>query len=217
MVANSFARRLDEALKAAGMSKLGFSNQLQDRRSLRNALGEPPLRKVDRPALYTFLDGRGVPPLDTAQEMAKILGVRLGWLAIGEEPVEPGLSGPSPPIWLMDGQKGPWRRPSLGARRKARRVFEEEFLSRSSGFRQADPIVQVVFKELLARRLARRRALGERSVSEPSYRAQTAWGLYLKCFLDVMAGLPEGTRFSSPDFTDAFLARVGGWLDDEKV
>lgn len=99
----------------------------------------------------------------------------------------------------------------------ARKVFEEEFLSRSTGYGQADTIVQVVFKELLARRLARRRALGERSVSDASYRAKTAWGLYLKCFLDVVAGLPEGTGFSSPEFTDAFLARVGGWLDDEKV
>ena len=215
MQAREFGERLGEALEAAGFSKLRFVRLLQDRRQQRKARGEPPLRKVDRPALYAFLDGRDLPPVDTAAEMADILGVRLAWLAEGEEPLETGLPAFPPPIWLVVGREGPWRGPNLPARLRARRIFQESFLSRADGFAEADPVVRVAFVELLGRRLARRRAGGGRTASDAAYRASTAWGLYLKCFLDVMAELPSGTGYASREFTRAFLSRLAGWIEDE--
>lgn len=171
---------------------------------------------MDRSALYTFLQGRDVPPADTLEEMADVLGVRLGWLALGEEPVERDLPAYPPPIWLVDGHRGGWRRPNVSGRLQARLAFQEVFGRRSQGYEDADLTVRLIFQDLLARRLARRRNLGDRGPSDPSYRAETARNLYLKCFLDVQAELPQGTSFSSEAFTAAFLSRVGAWLGDEQ-
>jgi len=217
MNAVDFGIRLGQAMEGAGFSKLAFSRRLQERRDARAAKGEPRLRKVDRPALYSFLEGRDVPPLDTAFEMARLLGVRVGWLALGEEPMEPDLPDPLPPIWLVDGHRGPWRPPDVPTRLRARRIFQEAFLSRADGFQATERSVAVLFKELLGRRLARRRAHGERAASDPAYRASTAWGLYLKCFLDLKAVLPPDTAFSDPAFTREFLGRFRGWMEDEMV
>jgi transcriptional regulator with XRE-family HTH domain len=216
MKAKEFGERLRGALHGAGFSKLHFARELQSRRGVRQARGGTPLRKVDRPALYAFLEGRDVPPIDTLSEMAEILDVRLGWLAEGEEPLERDLEDYPTPIWLVDGHRGAWRRPSVAKRREARSVFQELFLARSGGFQEAEPVVKAVFQELLSARLARRRSRGDRGPSDPSYRAETARGLYLKCFLDLKAELPKGTEFSSPVFTAAFLGKVGGWFADEE-
>lgn len=216
MTSNGFGNRLREALEGAGFSKLQFVRQLQARGALRKARGEPVLRKVDRSALYSFLKGRDFPPVDTLGEMADVLGVRLGWLAEGEEPVERDLPRPALPIYLVDGRRGPWRRASVAKRLEARKVFEEAFLRPCEGFSEAEPLVRLVFQDLLERRLARRRNRGDRSPADPAYRASTARGLYLKCFLDVMHDLPPGTEFSSPEFTTAFSSRVGAWLEDER-
>jgi len=216
MKAKELGDRLKEALDGRGLSKLQFAREIQARRVMREEKGEPPLRKVDRSALYAFLQGRDVPPVDTLGEMADVLGVRLGWLAEGEEPVEPDLPEYPPPIWVVDGHRGPWRRPSVSKRLEARMAFEEAFGARSRGFEEADPIARLIFQELLARRLARRRDRGDRGPSDATYRAGTARNLYLKCFLDVMEDLPPGTNFASAEFTSAFLGRVGDWLDDER-
>jgi len=216
MKAMEMGQRLSEALLARGITKLGFSDQLQRRRVERKRMGEPPLRKVDRPALYAFLEGRDVPPADTLVEMAEILAVRMAWLAEGEEPMEADLPPALPPVWLVDGHRGPWKRPTAQKRLEARGSFQEHFLGPSEGFLEAEPLVRGIFQELLARRLTRRRARGDRGPSDPAYRAKTARSLYLKCFLDVQAELPQGVTFSSPAFTVAFLARVGGWLSDEE-
>ena len=168
MNARDFGHRLGEVLEASGFSKLQFSRQLQARRHAREARGEPPLRKVDRPALYAFLDGRDVPPLDTVAEMAEMLRVRLGWLAEGEERMEQGLPDGLPPVWLIDGRNLPLSRLGVSERLQSRRIFQEAFLGRSEGFHEAEPAVRVVFKELLARRLARRRAKGERATFDPA-------------------------------------------------
>jgi len=215
MRAKELGDRLREALDARGQSKLQFAREIQARRVVREERGEPPLRKTDRSALYAFLQGRDVPPVDTLSEMADVLGVRLGWLAQGEEPLEPDLPEYPPPIWVVDGHRGPWRRPGVAKRLDARMAFGEAFGARSSGFEEADPMVRLIFQELLARRLARRRDRGDRGPAEATYRASTARNLYLKCFLDVMEELPPGTEFSSPEFTRAFLCGVGKWLDDE--
>jgi transcriptional regulator with XRE-family HTH domain len=216
MRAREFGNRLAEALKGAGMSKLALSRELKARRRARELIGEPVLRKVDRPALYAALRGEDVPPLDTVAEMAQILGVRLGWLSDGEEPVEPDLAPFPTPIWLVKGPRRAGRPLGVPERLQARRIFQEAFLGRAQGFHEAQEVVRRVFQEILARRLDRRRSHGERGVGDPAYRASTAWSLYLKCFLDVSAELPSETRFSSADFTEAFLARVPGWLEDEK-
>ena len=84
MRAKEFGARLKEALDGRGLSKLQFSREIQARRGAREARGEPPLRKVDRSALYAFLQGRDSPPVDTLAEMADVLGGRVGWLAEGE-------------------------------------------------------------------------------------------------------------------------------------
>jgi len=216
MRATEFGDRLKEALDGRGLSKLQFARELQARRDHRKQQGEPSLRKTDRPALYAFLQGRDFPPMDTLAEMAEILGVRTGWLAEGEEPVERDLTEYPPPIWIVDGHRGPWRRPDLEKRMEARRVFEELFSRRSEGFSEADPVVRLVFQELLARRLARRRNRGDRGPADPAYRAKTARSLYLKCFLDVRDELSPETNFSSPEFTEAFLSRVSKWMEDER-
>jgi hypothetical protein len=215
MRAEEFGDRLSGALQGSGFSKLGFAKELQARRDAKRARGEPPLRKVDRSALYSFLQGRDFPPVDTLAEMAIMLGVRAGWLAEGEEPVERDLPGFPPPIWLIDGHRGPWKRPGIAKRAEARLAFEELFFPRSEGYSEAEPIVRLIFEDLLSRRLARRRNRGDRGPSYPIYRAKTARSLYLKCFLDVQDDLPTGTRFSSPEFTSAFLYRVAGWVKDE--
>ena len=215
MKAKEFGDRLREALDARGLSKLQFAREVQARRGARGERGEPPLRKTDRSALYAFLQGRDLPPLDTLGEMADILGVRLGWLAEGEEPLEPDLDDSPPPIWVVDGHRGPWKRPGVAKRLEARSTFDEVFNRRSEGFHEADPIVRMIFQELLARRLARRRNRGDRGPADAGYRAETAWNLYLKCFLDVKEELPPGISFASPEFTAAFLSRVGRWLDYE--
>jgi len=217
MNAKEFGARLTEALTASRTSKLAFARALQARRKARSMGGKPPLRKVDRSALYDFLEGRDVPPTDTLAEMSEILGVRMAWLAEGEEPAERHLPPSQLPIWLVDGHRGVWKRPSLKRRREAQDAFQELFLERSPGYSQAEPVVQMVFKEILFRRLNRRRNRGDRGPADPAYRAETARGLYLKCFLDLAADLPEGTEFSSPDFTAAFMAKVGDWLRDEEV
>jgi hypothetical protein len=217
MDAREFGARLTEALAASGISKLAFVRALQARRTVLKAAGKPPLRKVDRPALYDMLEGRDVPPVDTLAEMAKILGVRLAWLAVGEEPMERDLPSGQPPIWLVDGHRGAWKRPSVKRRLEARETFQELFSRRSGGFAEAEPAVQVLFTELLSRRLNRRRNRGDRGPADPAYRAETARGLYLKCFLDLAAELPDGTAFSSPAFTAAFLANVGEWFKDEEA
>lgn len=216
MRAKEFGYRLQEALNGKGISKLQFTRELQARRNFLRARGLPPLRKVDRPALYAFLDGRDVPPLDTLSEMAEILDVRAGWLADGEEPIERGLPEYPPPIWVVDGHRGPWRRPELKRRAEARLIFQDVFYRRSSGFEEADPVVRTIFLELLARRLKRRRSRGDKGPADPTYRANTARSLYLKCFLDVLDDLPPGTRFPSPEFTGAFLSRVAEWMEDEQ-
>lgn len=216
MRAVDLGHRLSEILSARGMSKLQFSVALQERRNERRSRGEPPLRKVDRPALYAFLDGRDVPPVDTLAEMADILEVRLGWLATGEEPMEVEVPPLPLPIWLVDGHRGPWKRPSVEKRLEARVAFQELFLGDSEGFWEAEPVVRLIFLDILARRLARRRSRGDRGPSDPAYRAQAAKSLYLKCFLDVKADLPQWVTFESPDFTSAFLDRVGSWLEDEE-
>jgi transcriptional regulator with XRE-family HTH domain len=215
MRAEEFGQRLSDALRGSGLPKLRFANKLQAKRTVRESRGEPPLRKVDRSALYAFLQGRDFPPVDTLAEMAELLGVRLAWLAEGEEPVERDLDGAPPPIWLIDGHRGPWKRPSVPKRFQARTAFEEHFFRRSEGYLEAEPVVRRLFAELLSRRLARRRTRGDRGPSDPEYRAKTARGLYLKCFLDVADELPDGTAFSSPVFTGAFLFRVSGWMRDE--
>ena len=216
MGAKDFGDRLREALEARGMTKLQFARELQLRREARRKMGEPPLRKVDRPALYAFLRGRDFPPADTLGEMADLLGVRLGWLAEGEEPVERDLPEYPSPVWIVDGHRGPWRRPDVAKRLEARETFEAIFHRRSGGFLEADPTVRLIFKELLSRRFARRRNQGDRGPADPAYRADTAWNLYLKCFLDVKEELPPDTAFSSPEFTGAFLSRVAGWMEDER-
>jgi transcriptional regulator with XRE-family HTH domain len=216
MKAKELGDRLSEALDARGMSKLWFAREIQARRQAREVRGEPPLRKVDRSALYAFLQGRDVPPVDTLGEMADVLGVRLSWLAEGEEPLEPDLAEYPPPLWIVDGHRGPWRRPSVVKRLEAREIFQEVFTRRSEGFEEADPIVRLIFQELLARRLARRRNMGDRGPAEAAYRAETARSLFLKCFLDVQADLPERTSFSSQAFTTAFLGKVGKWVEDER-
>ena len=116
MMAREFGDRLQEALNGKGISKLQFARELQTRRDSLRTQGQPSLRKVDRPALYAFLQGRDFPPMDTLEEMANILGVRAGWLATGEEPVERDLPEYPPPIWVVDGHRGPWRRPDLQKR-----------------------------------------------------------------------------------------------------
>ncbi|TFH58984.1 MAG: XRE family transcriptional regulator [Gemmatimonadales bacterium] len=216
MNAKEFGNRLAEALDGMGMSKLQFARELRTRREARKEKGEPLLRKVDRPALYAFLQGRDLPPVDTLGEMADVLRVRLGWLAEGEEPVERDLPEYPPPIWVVDGHRGPWRRPDVIRRMEARTAFEVVFGGRSEGFEEADPTVRLIFQLLLARRLARRRNRGDRGPADAVYRADTARNLYLKCFLDVMAELPSETTYASPEFTDAFLGRVARWLADEQ-
>ena len=183
---------------------------------MRATRGDPPLRKVDRPALYAFLDGRDVPPADTLAEMADILGVRVGWLALGEEPMEPDLPPYPLPLWLVDGHRGAWKRPGLAKRLEARQAFEVGFFPQAKGYEEAEEVVRLVFHELLHKRLERRRNRGDRGPSDPAYRADTARGLYLKCFLDVKVELPDWVPFSSPDFTEAFLPRVRRWIEDEK-
>lgn len=215
MKAKEFGDRLSAALRGSGFSKLRFAKELQSRRSGRRFRGEPTLRKVDRSALYAFLQGRDFPPVDTLAEMAELLGVRLGWLAEGEEPVERDLGSAPPPIWLIDGHRGAWKRPSVPKRLQARVAFETHFFPRSEGYFEASPTVRSIFHELLSRRLARRRARGDRGPSDPEYRAKTARGLYLKCFLDVSDDLPRGVAYSSLEFTTAFLSRVSGWMEDE--
>jgi hypothetical protein len=202
-------------LESRGLSKLQFAKELQRKKAVRKARGEPTLRKVDRPALYSFLQGRDVPPTDTLAEMAAILNVRTGWLAEGEQPVERGLADGIQPIWVIDGQRGPWKRPALKKRLEARLAFLEFFLGRARGYHEAEPVVRLIFHELLSRRLERRRNRGDRGPADPEYRAKTARGLYLKCFLDVMDELPQKTEFSSPTFTSAFLSGVGRWIEDE--
>lgn len=216
MRAKELGARLEEALDGKGLSKLHFSRELQARRAIRKARGEPPLRKVDRSALYAFLQGRDSPPVDTLAEMADVLGVRVGWLAEGEEPPERDLPDCPAPIWVVDGHRGPWKRPSIGKRLEARLAFEEAFSRRSRGFEEADSTVRLIFQELLALRLGRRRNRGDRGPADPTYRANTARSLYLKCFMDVKDDLSPGTHFSSPEFTAAFLGRVGKWLEDER-
>jgi len=216
MRAKEFGGRLKEALDARGLSKLEFAREIQARRVARKERGEPPLRKVDRSALYAFLQGRDVPPVDTLGEMAAVLGIRLGWLAEGEEPVESDLPEYPPPIWIVDGHRGPWRRPGVAKRLEARMAFEEAFSRRSGGFEEADPTVRLIFQELLARRLARRRNRGDRRPADATYRAGTARSLYLKCFMDVKEELPQGADFSSPEFTAVFLGRVAEWLEEER-
>jgi len=216
MIAKEFGARLKEALEGRGLSKLQFSREIQARRATREARGEPSLRKVDRSALYAFLQGRDFPPVDTLAEMADVLGVRVGWLAEGEEPPERDLPDCPAPIWVVDGHRGPWKRPSVEKRLEARLAFDEVFSRRSGGFEEADPTVRLVFQELLARRLARRRTRGDRGPADPTYRANTARSLYLKCFLDVRDDLPPGTRFSSPEFTAGFLGGVAKWMEDER-
>jgi len=215
MRAREFGNRLAAALEASGLSKLGFAKDLQARRDARAAKGEPPLRKVDRSALYAFLQGRDLPPADTLAEMADILDVRLGWLAEGEEPIQRDLPQCPPPIWLVDGHRGSWRPPGPGKRALAREAFQVHFFRRSKGFEEADATVRLVFQELLGRRLARRRNRGDRGPSDPEYRANTARSLFLKCFLDVRADLPAGTLFSSSAFSAAFLSKVAVWIEDE--
>ena len=215
MNGRDFGNRLSEAMIAGGLSKLHFARELQKRKKRRTEGGGPPLRKVDRSALYAFLQGRDVPPVDTLAEMADILGVRLGWLAQGEEPLEPDLPDSPPPLWLVDGHRGPWKRPRVRVRHEARRVFQELFYARSVGFEEAEPTIRLIFQEILARRLSRRRSRGDRGPADPGYRADTARGLYLKCFMDLKADLPPGTSFSSPEFSAAFLGKVPGWLEDE--
>ncbi|MBT8397221.1 MAG: hypothetical protein HKO65_10450 [Gemmatimonadetes bacterium] len=217
MRADEFGHRLELLLRGREMSKLGFARTLQARREPRELNGEPALRKVDRSALYAFLQGRDFPPVDTLAEMAEILDVRLGWLAEGEEPMERDVPGAPPPIWVIDGHRGAWKRPSVPKRLEARMAFDEVFFPRSGGYKEAEPIVQTIFGDLLSRRLRRRRKRGDRGPAYPLYRAETARGLYLKCFLDVIDELPIGTAFSSPRFTSAFLSRVPGWVEDERV
>jgi hypothetical protein len=216
MRAQDFGERLSEALSGRRMSKLQFSRVLQERRERRRARGEPPLRKVDRPALYAFLRGKEVPPADTLAEMAELLGVRVGWLAEGEEPMERDGPDVPLPIWLIDGQRGGWKRPGVGKRTEARRAFQESFFPNSHGYEEAELTVRLIFHELLSRRLERRRARGDRGPVDPAYRAKTARSLYLKCFLDVMHELPAGTSFASPEFTASFLSGVAGWMEDER-
>jgi hypothetical protein len=203
-------------MEAAGFSKLGFAKELQARKRSRAARREPPLRKVDRPALYAFLDGRDVPPLDTLAEMAELLQVRLAWLAEGEEPLERDLPPNPPPIWLLDGRRVSRRGPSMKDRLEAREAFETAFFRRSAGYWEVEPVVRLVFDGLFQRRLARRRGRGDEGVTNPKYRAHTAWGLFLKCFLDVKAELPDWIEFSSPEFTGAFLAKLPIWIGDER-
>ena len=128
-----------------------------------------------------------------------------------ERDLDPG----PPPIWLVDGHRGSWKRPDLPSRLRTRAAFEEGLGGQFQGFEEAEPPVQWFFKELLALRLARRRERGDRGPADPVYRGKTARGLYLKCFLDLQYDLPEGTPFSSPEFTSAFLSRVAGWVEDE--
>jgi hypothetical protein len=215
MRAKEFGKRLSDALRGSGYSKLRFAKEVQSRRSGRRFRGEPPLRKVDRSALYAFLGGRDFPPVDTLAEMAELLGVRLGWLAEGEEPMERDLGDVPPPIWMIDGHRGAWKPPSVSKRLEARVAFETHFFPRSEGYIEANPGVRSIFHELLSRRLARRRARGDRGPSDSEYRAKTARGLYLKCFLDVSDDLPQGVPYSSPEFTTAFLSRVSDWMEDE--
>ena len=167
MRADEFGQRLSDALRGSGLSKLRFAKELQARRGARKARGEPPLRKVDRSALYAFLQGRDCPPVDTLGEMAELLGVRLAWLAEGEEPVERDLDGPPSPIWLIDGHRGAWKRPGVHKRLQARVAFEEHFFRRSGGYTEADPLVRRLFEGLLSRRLTRRRARGDRGAWDP--------------------------------------------------
>lgn len=215
MTGRDFGNRLSEAMIAGGLSKLHFARELQRRKRHRSESGGPPLRKVDRSALYAFLQGRDVPPVDTLAEMADILGVRLGWLAQGEEPLEPDLPDCPPPLWLVDGHRGPWRRPRVRVRHEARKAFDVLFYSRSEGFEEAEPTIRLIFQEILARRLSRRRGRGDRGPADPEYRAGTARSLYLKCFMDLKAELPPETSFSSPEFSSAFLEKVPQWLKDE--
>ncbi|MGD2123398.1 MAG: hypothetical protein PVJ76_16720 [Gemmatimonadota bacterium] len=217
MRASDFGDRLSDALEGRGLSKLRFAKELQARRAARRSRGGPPLRKVDRSALYAFLQGRDVPPADTLAEMAELLGVRLAWLAEGEEPMERDLPGAPPPIWLIDGHRGAWKRPGVANRLQARVAFETHFFPRSRGYLEASPTVRWVFHDLLSRRLARRRARGDRGPSDPEYRAKTARGLYLKCFLDVADDLGEGVAYASKEFSAAFLSRVPRWMKDEEA
>jgi hypothetical protein len=101
-------------------------------------------------------------------------------------------------------------------RLKAREAFEKAFFPRSAGYWEAEPVVRLVFDGLFERRLARRRGRGDEGVADPEYRAETAWGLFLKCFLDVKAELPAWVDFSSPEFTAAFLAQLPTWVGDER-
>jgi transcriptional regulator with XRE-family HTH domain len=216
MSTRTIGSRLEQLLKVRGVSKLEFSRELQARRRARLAAGRPPLRKVDRPAIYAVLAGEDVPPVDTLEEMARILQVRFSWLATGEEPMERDLEGSPAPLWLVDGHRGAWRRPRVRRRLEARQAFVETFFSRCPGFAESEPIVQRMFSHLLDLRLRRRRSRGDRGPALPEYRAETARGLYLKCFLDLAAETPEGTTFGSPAFTQAFLARMDRWLKDEE-
>lgn len=211
-----FGNRLGQAMKAAGYSKLAFAREMQTRRKDGASRGDPRLRKVDRPALYAFLDGRDVPPVDTLAEMAEVLQVRLAWLAEGEEPLERDLPPNPLPIWLLDGHKGSWRRPSMESRVEAREAFEKLFFRRSRGYWEVEDVVRLVFDGLFGRRLARRRAQGDPGTADPEYRAKAARGLFLKCFLDVKDELPGWVEFSSPEFTAAFLAKVPVWVGDER-
>lgn len=211
-----FGNRLSEAMRAAGFSKLAFAREMQVRRKERATRGGIPLRKVDRPALYAFLEGRDVPPVDTLGEMAEVLEVRLAWLAEGEEPLERDLP-PSPvPIWLLDGHRGSSGIPGMEARLRAREAFEKLFFPRSRGYWEVEDVVRLVFDGLFQRRLARRRAQGDSGIPDPEYRAKAARGLFLKCFLDVKEELPGWVQFSSPEFTAAFLGRVPIWVGDER-
>lgn len=156
-----------------------------------------------------------MPPVDTLAEMAEVLRVRLAWLAEGEEPLERDLPGNPLPIWLLDGQRGSWRRPTMKDRVKAREAFEKTFFPRSSGYWEVETVVRLVFDGLYDRRLARRAGRGDPGVTDPEYRAKTARGLFLKCFLDVKDELPAWVKFSSPEFTAAFLAKVPIWVGAE--
>jgi transcriptional regulator with XRE-family HTH domain len=216
MTPQDFGTRLGEAMEAAGFSKLAFAREMQSRRKGRAARGEPPLRKVDRPALYTFLDGRDVPPMDTLAEMSEVLQVRLAWLAEGEEPLERDLPPNPVPIWLLDGLKGSHRQHTMKDRVEAREAFEKAFFPRSQGYWEVEDVVRLVFDGLFDRRLARRRGQGDPGVAHPEYRANAARGLFLKCFLDVKDELPGWVEFSSPEFTAAFLEKVSIWIGDER-
>lgn len=168
--AGTFAERLTKAWEATGWSLTEFSGRLAE--------AHPGLRGTSSVQLGRYMDGppAAEPPLNVGRALADVLRVSPAWLMLGGKrlPEPDGLTDYIRPLWRIDGPMADEHLPeSPKERDEARKSFEEGFRSFADTWGRLSPTVQVLFGNLLARRMLAARHEGD-PWREPFWRGQEA-------------------------------------------